>query len=186
MLCETDLIHIIVLLLHDALLCEDYLSSMGGELNMMELCWLRNTELLEGRGPFLVTLFPPEIPHGLAWVRTWRIIEKIYRVLCSEEVRFVSRRYSGWRHVVQGTPTVTCALLFHTRSVSSPRIGVGTFRSSFDIRSRSCSNRKLCEAVSSPDVFPVSALLVQFAYFWRHSTKLRWLTIQKSPLLTIQ
>lgn len=92
-------------------------------------------------------------------------MKKVYRALCSEEVRFVTRRYSGWRgHVVQETPTVTRVLLVRTRSVSSPRIGGGAFRSSFDIRSRSCSNRKLCEAVSSPDVFPVSALLVQFAY----------------------
>lgn len=160
---------------------------MGVELNMNELCWQRNRELLAGRGPFLVALCPPKIPHGLAWVQTWKIVEKFYRVLCSEEVRFVSRRYSGWRgQVVPETPTVTCVLLVHIRSVSSPRIGGGAFRSSFDIRSRSCSNRKLCEAVSSPDVFPVSALLVQFAYLWRHGTKLRWLTIQKSPLLTIQ
>jgi len=144
--------------------------------------WQGSAELLEGRGLFLVALYPPKITHGLGWVRTWKI-----RVLCSEEVRIVSRRYSGWcDHVVQETPAVTCALLVHTRSVSSPRIGGGAFRSSFDIRSRSCSNRKLCEAVSSPDVFPVSALLVQFAYLWRHGTKLRWLTIQKSPLLTIQ
>jgi len=160
---------------------------MGGELNMMELCWQGNAELLEGRVPFLVAFCPPKIPHGLVWVWIWKIIEKINRVLCSEEVKLVSRRYSGWRgHVVQETPAVTCARLVHTRSVSSPRIGGGAFRSSFDIRSRSCSNRKLCEAVSSPDVFPVSALLVQFAYLWRHGTKLRWLTIQKSPLLTIQ
>lgn len=146
--------------------------------------------ITRGEGTFLsdtLSTKNPPLPPGLAGVRTWTIRGKVYRVLCSEEVRFVSRRYSGWRgHVLQETPTVICVLLVHTPSVSSPRIGGGAFRSSFDIRSRSCSNRKLCEAVSSPDVFPVSALLVQFAYLWRHGTKLRWLTIQKSPLLTIQ
>jgi len=91
----------------------------------MELCWQRNTELLEGRGHFLVALCPPKIPHGLAWVRTWKIMEKVYRVLCSEEVRFVCRRYSGWRcHAVQETPTVChmCPSCSHTlRIVASDR-----------------------------------------------------------------
>jgi hypothetical protein len=102
------------------------------------------------------------------------------QMLPFEDIRFSSLRCSICDHrILEEIPTVTSALFVPTGCISSPRIGGGAFRSSFDIRSRSCSNRKLCEAVSSPDVFPVSALLVLFAYLWRHGTKLRKLTIKK-------
>jgi hypothetical protein len=95
--------------------------------------------------------------------------------------------YSGactvfWGVILEEISSVPSARLAFTGSISSPRRDGGAFRSSFDIRSRSCSNRKLCEAVSSPDVFPVSVLLVQFAYLWRHGAELRRLAIKKGHI----
>lgn len=121
--------------------------------------------VVNGRGLNRITQERVLPVYHPGWSYQKGIENRVAGSLLSESASFNALEFSSLTIALsRRNPTVTCVLFVPTGSVSSPRIGGGAFRSSFDIRSRFCSNRKLCEAVSSPDVFPVSALLVQFAY----------------------